>query len=174
MYRYKRKIIFAICLTILFSGCGGGEKDKSVNSTNLENSIKNIGTLSKLITVPNMPERSQVDATIEGVDKNRNLIRDDLENISYQGLKSMENIDESQYEQVLKIIKMLQPKNPPVEKSINEHDIYCQYLLLSDNVQEELSLDFLYGIVLNTPQRKEAFRKSLQLSTINSGVEKCE
>jgi len=165
-----------LCLAtvFMFIGCGGGEVKKNSESTaiSLEKNLQKIGTLVHKVDLP--PEPSAPDHSIEGVDTNRNGARDDLEYITYQGLNSLDDITTSEYEKVLSVIKMIQPKNPPVANSINEHRIYCKYMELPKKIRDEMPLSFLYDIVLNTSERRTAFNASLQPSTVSSGAEICE
>ena len=165
-------LLLTLFLSLVVIGCGGGEVKTDVNI--LGTVISDIGVLSHKIDVPKMPDDEASKKTVTGVDKNNNSIRDDLEQIAYQSLNSIETINESSYNNVLSIMKMIQPKNPPVAKSINKHAIYCQYRLLPDDVKDELSLSFLYSIVLDSKDRKNAFNDSLEPSTSSLGAESCE
>ena len=117
--------------------------------------------------------------SIEGVDNNKNEVRDFIEIMIFRDFNLREKVTiVEDYHSVLKIIKMLQPKNPFVEKSIDEHDIYCQYQKLPDYIKGEFDwpLDFLKSFVLDTQDRKNAFVKSLTPDSgrWSYGEEQCE
>jgi len=191
----RKKIVatsVVIGVMFMFIGCGGGS-DGTINSggtnpnpspnpvsapedaaTLLESESKNIGNLVNVVDLPVMPTREIAKSSVAGIDANNNGTRDELEHIVFQGLNILPNVGRESYNQTLVVINMLQPKEPPVENSINEHDIYCSHRLLLDEIKEELPLEFLYNIVLDTQERKNAFNSSLQASIVSLGAESCE
>ena len=175
--------IFIFTAGILLSGCGGGSSGNETNTnpstpeeaaTALENQTQNIGELSSTENLPPIPEKSTAKATVAGIDSNNDGTRDELENIAFQGLNTLEGVSTEAHDQVISIINMIQPLNPPVENSINEHDIYCSYRSLPEDVKKELPLSLLYSIVLDTQERKNAFNSSLAASTGSLEAESCE
>ncbi len=140
----------------------------------LENISNDAGGLSSSVELPAVPDNETAKLSITGIDYNNNGIRDELENITFQGLNTLPNINIDSYYQLLSIVDMIQPKSPIVENSINEHNIYCSYRLLSEGVKIELPLSLLYSIVLDTQERKNAFNSSLEESVVSLGEESCE
>jgi hypothetical protein len=175
--------IFIFTAGILLSGCGGGSSGNETNTTPstpeeaataLENQTQNIGELSSTVTLPPIPEKSIAKATVAGIDSDNDGTRDELENIAFQGLNTLEGVSAIAHDQVISIINMIQPQDPPVENSINEHDIYCSYKALPEDVKKELPLSLLYSMVLDTQERKNAFNSSLAASTGSLEAESCE
>ncbi len=166
----------AIITSINFSGCG--ESGSKINQTNkaasLAQEIQQLGKLSQEIDIPMMPLEEESKKTVKGVDLNKNGTRDDLEQITYQALNTLESINKESYDKVITVLNMIQPETTPVEDSIDKHKIYCTYRVLTENIKQELSLSFLYSLVLNTKERKTAFEKSLKPSVTSLGAETCE
>ncbi|MEA2017918.1 MAG: hypothetical protein U9N59_05675 [Campylobacterota bacterium] len=180
---YKKKILkcsLAIIFAFNFNGCGGGSDSTNTssspeeNAVALETQVQNIGTLSTETNVPDMPSEQDSKSTIRGIDSDNDGTRDDIEQLTYQSLNTMEGISSESYNKVISIMNMIQPKNPIVENSINKHEIYCTYRLLPDDIKKELPLDIIYSIVLNTQERKTAFTNSLEASIESLGAESCE
>ena len=174
--------IFIITAGILLSGCRDSSSanespppaSTSEVAASLENEIPNIGALSSNVNLPPIPEKMTANATIAGIDSNNNGTRDELENIVYQGLNTLDNINPEAYNKVISIINMIQPQDPFLENSINEHEIYCSYKSLPEDVKIELPLSLLYSIVLDTQERVNGFNNSLVASTGSLGAESCE
>ena len=163
------------------------EKDKKAAETleNFDKALKlgKIGSLKEIaheLPIELTEEEEKLDKeSIEGVDNNKNEVRDFIEIMIFRDFNLREKVTiVEDYHSVLKIIKMLQPKNPFVEKSIDEHDIYCQYQKLPDYIKGEFDwpLDFLKSFVLDTQDRKNAFVKSLTPDSgrWSYGEEQCE
>jgi len=163
------------------------EKDKKAAEVlqNLNESLKvgKIGSLKEIAhELPRelTEEEKRLDKEfIEGVDNNKNGVRDSIEIMIFRDFntRSEATVVEDYYS-ILKILRMLQPKYPFVKSSIDEHNIYCKYEKLPDYVKGEFAwpLDFLQSFVLDTQQRKEAFVKSLTSDSGRwfHGEEKCE
>ncbi len=129
--------------------------------------------LAEKINVPIYPETEARYETVLGVDSNNNDVRDDVENILFQSMRYflLNESDDSTFEEVLTIAKMLQPNEPPVPDSINREEIYCAYEALPVTVKDTVSLSFIYFIVHDTKERKLAFDSSLRS---NEGEVKCD
>jgi hypothetical protein len=132
------------------------------------------GSLNHIVDIPSKPNRGDDTATILGIDANSNGVRDIHERIIYKSLTLIDSSDASSYNSVLNIIKMIQPKDPAEENSIDEHEIYCTYEALSDDIKNEFSLDFLTEMVIDTEMRRNAFYQSIKPSSVSLGEEICD
>lgn len=139
----------------------------------LENAIKNIGYLAKVVDLPPLPDKTEAIKTVAGVDSNNNGTRDELEHITYQAIKLLHGVNIDTYNQMLSILNMIQPQNSAAESNISSLTIYCAYQSVPNNVKARLSLSFLYSIVLDTQPRKTAHYNSLAPSPHKLGPESC-
>jgi hypothetical protein len=124
-------------------------------------------------SIPPEPDESIDDATVEGVDTNNNGVRDYHEN-QFKVINIIPGATEKDYDDTVALIRMMQPRDPAVPNSINEHEIYCAYTNLSDRVRDRWPLNRFYSTVLNTEARKLSFRDSLEPSSVSLGEEICE
>jgi hypothetical protein len=168
-------IIFSL---LIFSGCNSYTSESIEEQQKfaeiLKKESKNIGGLSNIVKLPIMPEEKIAKSNISGIDSNNNKIRDELEIIIFQGLNTLPNITIESYNEVLTIIKMIQPREISYKNSINKQKNYCSYKLLPNNIKKELPLELLYSIILDTSERKKIFTSSLETSTFNLEEEPCE
>jgi hypothetical protein len=177
---------FSITVLIAITGCSKVLLKTNINNTAtsgittkedailLEHQSKNIGVLANKIDLPPVPEKNKAKRTVQGIDLNKNNTRDDLEQIAYQGLNLIDGVNIETYKQIISIMNMIQPKEPFIKNSINEHDIYCLYKKLPNKVKKELPLDFIYSVVLDTQKRRTTFKYSLTPSTVNLEAELCK
>lgn len=178
-------LFLMIFITLFLQGCSSGSSDnegdvspstvtQEERAQILETALPNLGDLSNTVILPAEPAEDEVKATVTGVDDNNNGVRDELEHIVYQGLNVVTDASSAEYDEVLQLVTMMQPQDPVVENSINEHEIYCSYTALSLTIKAELSLELLYDIVLDTQERKTRFNQSLRPSNYSLGAEVCE
>lgn len=128
----------------------------------------------KDITLPVKPTKLEAQATIEGVDRNNNQVRDDLEHVVYQILNFTQETElTAEYNQVLEVIKYIQPSQDNTQ-IIDQHDFYCKYVALPAVVKNNLSMGFLQNMVTDTEEREKAFFERLKRSEFSTDAEVCD
>jgi len=163
---------------ISMAGCGGNSEPDEPSSKESEkiltDNVKQVGSLSESIVLPQYVERAVAKEDVQGVDINGNGTRDDLEHVVFQGIDMIEGVSDNNYAELLSLVNMIQPVTPPVENSIDKHKIYCAYISLPSDIKDELALSLIYTMVLDTEERRSAFKGSVKQSFSNLGGEVCE
>lgn len=99
--------------------------------------------------------------TIQGVDNNKNGIRDALEVMAYGLVYVSSDATVEDYYQVLELVNFMQPRNPIEEDSLSLAKMQCDFLRLPSYIHSDVSFDLLYNMVANSKLRLSALAKSI-------------
>jgi len=182
-----KRYLPTLALSLIIVGCAGSNspaKDDGDNNDNPQlegtpgevqaivegNSID--PTLANL-NLPSLPSVSDATGTVNGIDANGDGVRDELEVLVYQAIVLTDGSSTENYQAILDVLKMIQPVDPVVDNSIDEQTITCAYLDLPKSAVTNLSLDLLFDLVLDTPERIDAYESALVPAVNNLGAESC-
>lgn len=134
---------------------------RELTMEDIQHILQDHGEIDKIL--PLNPDKNQDDLTINGIDTNNNQVRDYIENMLPQMFPIEKRKDINLYNQILNIIKNIQPTQE--EKVIDFHKFYCQYIALPQDFKERTSSTLLQALVIDTPMRKKRFYEQ----AINTG-----
>ncbi len=179
----KLTCLFVVSLLLTVTGCTWPADSESDSEFQAEQIAKddlvkvveqNVFPPVKDITLPVKPTKLEAQATIIGIDRNNNQVRDDLEHVVYQVLNFAQETElTTEYNQVLDLVKYIQP-TADSNQIIDQHDFYCKYVALPEVVKNELSMEYLQSMVTDTAEREEAFFERLKRSEFSTGAEVCD
>lgn len=179
----NKQLLAILVSALTLAGCGGESGNSTKPSTidsqaqyqsALSVALSKAGSMREVVTQPPAPDESIDLATVDGVDSNNNGYRDSNERLAWQALDIIPEATELDYQQLLSVMAKLEPSEPSVANSIDEHEIYCEYTALKTEIKDRLTLEMLYDAVLDTDLRRESFYESVKPMTSSLVAEVCQ